>query len=258
MYREFRNIDKIFRILILTLPGVRPKPGIDTIEEFYKRKFNWIPENFKNEIGHFNVFRLEPFAGDKVQPAPYKRRDYYKIMLVIGSSKGHYADRIVEVKKQALSFSNPQIPYKWEHLDNIRKGSFCIFNEHFFHKYGNLHQYAVFQPNGTHILELSDNQVEKISVIYDQMFEEIDSDYKHKAEQKNLTPARIAIAWLLSQKPWIVPIPGTTKSARLEENVGAVEVELTSDYLHEIDEAAAKIKIEGARYPDSANRLVGR
>jgi AraC-like DNA-binding protein len=153
---------------------------IETIEEFYKRKFDWMPDNIKNEIGHFNVFRLEPFVGDKAQPVPYKRRDFYKIMLVIGNSKVHYADKVFEVKKQALSFSNPQIPYKWEHLDNVRNGSFCIFNQHFFHQYGNLNQYSVFQPNGTHIFELSDEQVEKTAAIYERMFEEINSDYIHK------------------------------------------------------------------------------
>jgi AraC-like DNA-binding protein len=153
---------------------------IETIEEFYKRKFDWMPDNLKNEIGHFNVFNLEPFVGEKAQPVPYKRRDFYKIMLVVGNSKVYYADKVVEVKKQALSFSNPQIPYKWEHLDTIRRGSFCIFNQHFFHQYGDLNQYSVFQPNGTHIFELSDEQVEKTAVIYEQMFEEIRSDYQHK------------------------------------------------------------------------------
>jgi aryl-alcohol dehydrogenase-like predicted oxidoreductase len=78
------------------------------------------------------------------------------------------------------------------------------------------------------------------------------------ALQKNATPAKIALAWLLSQKPWIVPIPGTTKLTRLEENLGAIDVNLTLEDLNEINEAASKIKIEGARYPDSANRLVGR
>ena len=153
---------------------------IETIEEFYKRKFDWMPDNLKDEIGHFNVFDLEPFVGDKAQPVPYKRRDFYKIMLVTGNSKVHYADKVVEVKKHALSFSNPLIPYKWEHLDNIRSGSFCIFNQHFFHQYGNLNQYSVFQPDGTHIFELSDEQVEKLAAIYMRMFEEINSDYIHK------------------------------------------------------------------------------
>jgi AraC-like DNA-binding protein len=139
-----------------------------------------MPDNLRNEIGHFNVFRLEPLTGDKAQPVPYKRRDFYKIMLVLGNSKVHYADKVIEVKKQALSFSNPLIPYKWEHLDNIRKGAFCIFNQHFFHQYGNLNQYSVFQPDGTHIFELTDEQVEKITPVYERMFEEIGSDYKHK------------------------------------------------------------------------------
>jgi AraC family transcriptional regulator, transcriptional activator of pobA len=153
---------------------------IETIEEFYKRKFDWMPDNIKNGIGHFNVFRLEPVSGEKAQPVPYKRRDFYKIMLVRGNSQVHYADKVIEVKKQALSFSNPQIPYKWEHLDKIRSGAFCIFNQHFFHQYGDLNQYSVFQPNGTHIFELSEEQAEKLIPVYDRMFEEINSDYVHK------------------------------------------------------------------------------
>ncbi|MDE3184083.1 MAG: helix-turn-helix transcriptional regulator [Bacteroidota bacterium] len=154
--------------------------NVESIEEFYKRKFDWMPDNIRNEIGHFNVFKLDPFVGDKAQPVPYKRRDFYKIMLVIGNSKVHYADKVVEVQKQALSFSNPQIPYKWEHLDNIRSGVFCIFNQHFFHQYGNLNQYTVFQPGGTHLFELTDEQVNQVNSLFQRMFEEINSDYIHK------------------------------------------------------------------------------
>lgn len=152
----------------------------ESLEEFYKRKFDWIPENISNELGHFNVFRLEPFVGEKAKPVPYKRRDFYKIMLIIGKSRVHYADKLIEVQKQALSFSNPLIPYKWEQLENIKGGVFCIFNHLFFHQYGNLNQYEVFQPGGTHQFELTDDQVEKISNIYERMFEEINSDYIHK------------------------------------------------------------------------------
>jgi aryl-alcohol dehydrogenase-like predicted oxidoreductase len=78
------------------------------------------------------------------------------------------------------------------------------------------------------------------------------------AARKNATPAQIALAWLLAQKPWIVPIPGTTKLERLEENIRAAEIQLTSDDLCEIDSAASKINIQGARYPEHLNRLVGR
>jgi len=78
------------------------------------------------------------------------------------------------------------------------------------------------------------------------------------AERKKATPAQIALAWLLAQKPWIVPIPGTTKLDRLEENIGAVAVELTPDDLSEIESAASKITVQGARYPEQIERLTGR
>ena len=77
------------------------------------------------------------------------------------------------------------------------------------------------------------------------------------AEQKNATPAQIALAWLLAQQPWIVPIPGTTKLHRLEENLGAASVELTADDLQEIDRAAREITVEGARYPEKLERATG-
>jgi aryl-alcohol dehydrogenase-like predicted oxidoreductase len=78
------------------------------------------------------------------------------------------------------------------------------------------------------------------------------------AEQKKATPAQIALAWLLAQKPWIVPIPGTTKVSRLEENLEGANIKLTADDLTEIDSAASKIKVEGARYPEHLQKMVGR
>jgi aryl-alcohol dehydrogenase-like predicted oxidoreductase len=78
------------------------------------------------------------------------------------------------------------------------------------------------------------------------------------ADRKEATPAQIALAWLLAQKPWIVPIPGTTKGHRLEENIGAVSVELTAEDLREIEDAAAKITVQGARYPEKLEQMTGR
>jgi aryl-alcohol dehydrogenase-like predicted oxidoreductase len=78
------------------------------------------------------------------------------------------------------------------------------------------------------------------------------------AAQKKATPAQIALAWLLAQKPWIVPIPGTTKLHRLEENIGAAAVELTRDDLQQMETAASKISVQGARYPEELQKLVGR
>ena len=81
---------------------------------------------------------------------------------------------------------------------------------------------------------------------------------KKVAERMKATPAQVALAWLLAQKPWIVPIPGTTKISRLEENIGSVSVELEADDLHDIDRAASKIELQGERYPENLQKLVGR
>jgi aryl-alcohol dehydrogenase-like predicted oxidoreductase len=84
-------------------------------------------------------------------------------------------------------------------------------------------------------------------------------DLLHKiAQRKKATPAQVALAWLLAQKPWIVPIPGTTKLARLEENIGALAVQLTPDDLRDIEAAASRIAAQGARYPEELQKMVGR
>jgi AraC-like DNA-binding protein len=153
---------------------------IESIEDFYKRKYDWIPENLKSEIGHFNVFAHEPIDPNKSKSLPYKRRDFYKVMLVVGDIEMLYADKVIKVKKQALFFSNPQIPYKCDNLERIEEGFYCIFNQHFFHKFGDLNQYSVFQPMGNHVFELTDEQTEQIKPIFLKMFDEIKSDYVHK------------------------------------------------------------------------------
>lgn len=80
----------------------------ESLEEFYKCKFQWLPENIRKEIGHFNLFDLEPFVEGKPTAIPYRRRDFYKIMLVKGQSRVHYADRVVQVKKTGPLLLQPQ------------------------------------------------------------------------------------------------------------------------------------------------------
>ena len=153
---------------------------VETIEAFYNRNYDFMPDNLRKEIGHFNVFKLEPFIGNSSKPVPYKKRDYFKITLLIGESTIQYADKAIQIQKQALVFSNPQIPYSWEHTDKINHGYFCIFDQAFFHQYGNLNQYSLFQPEGNHVFEITDEQLTFLGAIYDRMFAEINSDYIHK------------------------------------------------------------------------------
>ncbi len=153
---------------------------IESVEEFYRRKVTWIPDNLRHEIGHFNVFRVEPVAPGNLPTVPYKRRDFYKITLVIGNNKVLFADKVVQVQRQALVFSNPFIPYSWEDLNKIESGYFCIFNQHFFHQYGDLGQYSVYQPECEHVFELTDEQVPVVQAVFEKMFAEISSYYVHK------------------------------------------------------------------------------
>ena len=152
----------------------------ESLEEFYKRKNNSTPPNLYQEVGHFNLFPLEPLPKGETRTLPYQRRDYYKILLTIGGVNFHYADKSTSIKKQALVFSNPQIPYQCEHLDKIEGGYYCIFNHHFFQDFGNLNKYEVFQPNGNHVFELTDEQTAAVDAIYKKMFTEFNSNYIHK------------------------------------------------------------------------------
>jgi AraC-like DNA-binding protein len=152
----------------------------ESIEGFYKRKLGWVPDTYQKQIGHFNIFPLEPFVGKNAKPVPYVKRDYFKIMLCIGHCQFVYADQVLEVEQQALVFSNPHIPYKVRHLGEVSGGFFCIFNADFFQQYGNLNQYSLFHPQGNHVFELSDDDIKNVSSVYEKMFVEINSSYVHK------------------------------------------------------------------------------
>src|SRR5207249_9818200 len=101
----------------------------------YQRYFKEVPESIYKEIWHFNVFKLDSSLQNNPKPLPFSRRDYYKIMLVKGNYKMHFADGTIEIKKQALVFSNPQIPYNCEFTNSNRVGFFCVFTQAFFHQY---------------------------------------------------------------------------------------------------------------------------
>ena len=153
---------------------------IQSLEDFYRHKFNWMPDNLKNGMGHFNVFRVEEFAGKNAKHVPYSRKDYFKISLSIGKFRLYYADKIVNINKQALIFSNPLIPYSHEPLSDEQSGLFCIFTETFFAHFGHLREYPIFQPGSMPVFLLADEQVPPIRSIFERMLTEIGSDYAYK------------------------------------------------------------------------------
>jgi len=152
----------------------------ETLEDFYTTKINGMPDNLKKGIGHFNVFKLDDYVGSTCNPLPYTRKDFYKISLIIGKNKVHYADKVVSIEDQALFFANPQIPYSWEHIDENQTGFFCIFTEAFFSQFGNLKEYPLFQPGGNPIVPISMELAASLKTVYLKMFDEINSDYAFK------------------------------------------------------------------------------
>lgn len=155
----------------------------ESIEEFYKNKFDTLPENLQNGVGHFNVFRLEDcISKDGKSNIRYTRRDFYKISLIRGVNRYHYADKSVEVSGSTLIFFNPQVPYTWESLSGDNTGFFCIFTESFFTEKikGRLNDLPMFTNGGKPTYFLTPEQDADISAIFIKMIEEIDSDYVYK------------------------------------------------------------------------------
>lgn len=153
-----------------------------TLAEFYQQKFNWLPENLQQDIGHFNVFRLEDFQGPSAKTFKYSRRDFYKINLVRGRNVYHYADKSVELDGSTLTFFNPQVPYTYETLSETKTGFFCIFKEGFFTERmrGSINELPMFAPGGKPSYVLTEEQDAHISQIFTKMLDEINSDYRYK------------------------------------------------------------------------------
>lgn len=156
---------------------------MQSLEEFYRSKFDYVPENIRNGVGHFNVFTIDQYVKKNARPVVYSRKDYFKITLIIGRNRIHYADKVIDIQKQALFFSSPQIPYKFEWIDDHKSGFFCVFTPAFFHHFGNLNDYEVFKPDVIPVFELTDEQLEDIRQIFRKMQVEMVSHYTHKYDQ---------------------------------------------------------------------------
>ena len=157
-------------------------PETLSLEQFYRAKMQWMPENLQQDLGHFNVFRSDEYAGPHARPIPYSRKDFYKVSLVLGRNRYHYADKVVTIEPPALLFANPLVPYHWEELDGPQGGCFCIFTEAFLPltPAGARASFPVFEPGGQPIYRLTDAQCAATAAIFEKMLAEIDSDYAFK------------------------------------------------------------------------------
>lgn len=147
------------------------------LQAFYKHVNN-NKELPVSEAGHFNIIRVEDLFLPEGKPPDYTRRSYYKVSLVHGHSKIHYADQSFEVTDTALVFTNPMIPYRWERLSQQQTGSVCIFTADFFSRFGNIADFPVFKYAGSGVILLKDST--RFKELFGRMATELESSYPFK------------------------------------------------------------------------------
>lgn len=149
------------------------------LQTFYKT-FNQDLKPVQNEVGHFNIFKVEDLLLPTHKPVTYSRRNFYKVSLVSGHSKIHYADHSIEILDNVLVFTNPMIPFLWERISEKHSGYVCIFTEAFFNKFGNIKEYPVFQSADTGVVPLATDNVLQYNELFSRMFKELQGDYAYK------------------------------------------------------------------------------
>lgn len=164
-----------------------------SLDEFYREaaKFTGreiqtlLPRGINKEIGHFNVFDIAKTIQQvkQKQVMPYNRRAYYKISFIKGKNRAEYADKVINVEKNALLFATPKVPYHWIPLDEKQGGSFCVFTDEFLIKNKSgvvLDELPIFQVGGYPVFEITDEEAEEIGYIFKKIQREITSDYAYK------------------------------------------------------------------------------
>ncbi len=192
---------------------------ITTLESFYKETTAIVPEGINKELGHFNVFKIEDLValGKKTGAMPYNRRAYYKISLISGRNKAEYADKVVDIEKNALLFATPKIPYHWLPQDDKQVGYFCIFTDEFLTRQKSgvvLDELPIFKPGGYPIFQLSDEAAGDILYIFKKMYKEITADYAFKYDLLRNYVLEL-IHYGQKQQPATALYPAHTAAARI-------------------------------------------
>lgn len=188
----------------------------ESLEEFYKYKFNDHSENFKKDIGQFNVFRIEDRLRSGTTSPTYIRRDFFKIMLFQGTNVFHYGDKSIAVTGNTLLFFNPQVPYTYDPLSADTEGYFCVFKDEFFKENLrlNLSDLPLFAAGVQPVFSLNDHENEEVQATFEKIVKEMNSTYFYKYELiKNYVSELIYMAMKL--QPSELQFQYTDASARI-------------------------------------------
>jgi AraC family transcriptional activator of pobA len=174
------------------------------------------------EAAHFNVFKVDGLLSPEYKKGPYNRRTFYKVSLLSGQSKIHYADQTIEVTDSVLVFTNPMVPYSWELSGETQTGYFCIFTAAFFDGFANIKSYPVFHSADTAVILLNAAERQPYQELFVRMFNELQSDYTYKHDLlRNLLMELIHAAQKM--QPAVGSIPG---SATASQRIASLFAEL--------------------------------
>ncbi len=164
-----------------------------SLEDFYREMTSKLgtniesifPKGLHKDIGHFNIFDIAQTIekAKLTDEMPYNRRKYYKISLIRGRNRAEYADKIIQIQKNALLFATPKVPYHWIPEEPNQSGSFCVFTEDFLIRdksYNSLEDLPIFQPGNIPLFEIDDELADEIELLYRKINKEINSDYVFK------------------------------------------------------------------------------
>lgn len=204
------------------------------LDSFYNTANADLPSQ-SEDVGHFNIIRVEDLSVSNGKPLEYSRRSYYKVSLVSGHSKIHYADRCYEILEAALVFTNPMIPYDWERISEPQTGFICIFTEDFFNNFGKLNAYPVFSSVGNSVVGLNASQLQQFHRIFMKMNDELSGSYAYKFDL-----LRCLLLELVHEAQKLQPVLGKT-------TVGATAYERITVLFSEMLERQYPIELNGQR-----------
>lgn len=150
------------------------------LDTFYKHFPAKDTSEASKHLGHFNIFKIEDILTPRGSKLSYSRRVFYKISLVVGHSKIHYADQCIEVEGSVLVFTNPMVPYFWERISEEQSGFLCVFTEEFFNRFENVKDFPVFQDAANAIVPVNEIEAPCFVALFEKMINELNGDYTYK------------------------------------------------------------------------------
>lgn len=184
------------------------------LNSFYKH-INQSAGDGVNDIGHFNIFKVEDLLLPTQKQVNYSRRSFYKVSLVTGHGKIHYADHTTEIQDSVLVFTNPMIPFFWERIGKDQSGFMCIFTEAFFNKFVSIKDYPVFQHPYAGVVHLPEEVAYQFKQLFSRIFDELHSDYIYKYDLLRNLLMEIVHGALKLQPAKIEQHTGTNASERI-------------------------------------------